>query len=123
MLSFTSGLCSILYVFLFCYLSLHKLNILPLVLYSDPEPPDITNWFSSYVYESPELDSSDFDFSLSNRCTFGNNDKGKESSETKVKDELLSCSETIARDSEIKNKNPPTLQVCYLSQCQFLIEL
>ncbi|CAO2832477.1 unnamed protein product [Amaranthus hypochondriacus] len=82
----------------------------PELLSFTSEPPDITNWFSSYVYESPELDSSDFDFSLSNRCTFGNNDKGKESSETKVKDELLSCSETIARDSEIKNKNPSTLQ-------------
>lgn len=23
------------------------------------EPPDIKNWFSSYVYESPALDSSD----------------------------------------------------------------
>lgn len=23
------------------------------------EPPDIRNWFSSYVYESPELDSND----------------------------------------------------------------
>lgn len=26
-------------------------------LFSDSEPPDIGNWFSSYVYESPESDT------------------------------------------------------------------
>jgi len=26
-------------------------------LFSDSEPPDIRNWFSSYVYESPESDT------------------------------------------------------------------
>lgn len=25
--------------------------------FSDSEPPDIRNWFSSYVYESPEFDT------------------------------------------------------------------
>jgi len=28
-----------------------------LFLFSDSEPPDIRNWFSSYVYESPEFDT------------------------------------------------------------------
>lgn len=29
-----------------------------LLLFFNPEPPDIRNWFSSYVYESPESDTS-----------------------------------------------------------------
>ena len=85
------------------------------------EPPDITKWFSSYVYESPELDSADFDVSLSSVCTSGNKkeaNKGrvdhlKEFPVTKVKDEILSCRETVTRPSgAANNTNPSTPQVC-----------
>ncbi|KNA07574.1 hypothetical protein SOVF_170560 isoform A [Spinacia oleracea] len=80
------------------------------------EPPDITKWFSSYVYESPELDSADFDVPLSSGYTFGDVkevDKEKEvllkeSPVTEVEDELLSYSETIITPSGVENrKNPP----------------
>uniref|UniRef100_A0A803KN65 Uncharacterized protein n=1 Tax=Chenopodium quinoa TaxID=63459 RepID=A0A803KN65_CHEQI len=84
------------------------------------EPPDITKWFSSYVYESPEVDSADFDVSLSSAYTSGNKkevNKGrvdhlKEFSVTKVKDEMLSCRETVTRPSGAENNaNPSTPQV------------
>lgn len=34
-----------------------SLNLFPCFFVS--EPPDVKNWFSSYVYESPALDTSD----------------------------------------------------------------
>ncbi|KMT14128.1 hypothetical protein BVRB_4g079500 [Beta vulgaris subsp. vulgaris] len=83
------------------------------------EPPDITKWFSSYVYNSPDIDSADFDISLSSGYNFGNKeevDKGredhlKELPVKKVKDEVLRCTGTISRACGIENnKNPPTSQ-------------
>ncbi|KAJ8451075.1 hypothetical protein Cgig2_026884 [Carnegiea gigantea] len=77
-------------------------NIVP--AYADPlslpsEPPDIRNWFSSYVYESPTLDSADFDISLLSNNNFGNiqvSDKAEEKSskEREVEDAIHLCKET-----------------------------
>lgn len=33
--------------------------IFEIFVYLFIEPPDIKNWFSSYIYESPELDATD----------------------------------------------------------------
>ncbi|KAL9242764.1 hypothetical protein vseg_016731 [Gypsophila vaccaria] len=79
------------------------------------EPPDIANWFSSYAYESPELDTADFDVSLSPNHTFSNhemtdkenNDHCKELN-VKAKVESLSCRVSVSNGFEMNARSPAT---------------
>ncbi|KAK9667968.1 hypothetical protein RND81_13G024700 [Saponaria officinalis] len=76
------------------------------------EPPDIATWFSSYAYESPELDTADFDVSLSPNHTFSNSKLvDKENSEyykditVKSEVEPLSCRELVSNGSEMNARS------------------
>lgn len=69
------------------------------------EPPDIKNWFSSYVYESPALDTSD-QFRLSNYeesntvrvgCNIGTSTKAKE-------EDIGECTKTGKSDDLVGGK-------------------
>ncbi|KAH9622190.1 hypothetical protein KSS87_009577 [Heliosperma pusillum] len=100
-----------------------KLELVPnaeIPVYSDSlslqsEPPDVADWFSSYAYESPELDSADFDVLLkpthslnySERVNKENYQKLKEFT-TNVKVELLSSRELISEPSEMKARSSGT---------------
>ncbi|GAB2252426.1 hypothetical protein Droror1_Dr00005273 [Drosera rotundifolia] len=57
------------------------------------EPPDIRNWFSGYVYESPVLDSDDIEVSPSGRVTCRN--KTKEVLQEEQDDRKLSFTKSI----------------------------
>ncbi|XAR54907.1 hypothetical protein NMG60_11030239 [Bertholletia excelsa] len=76
------------------------------------EPPDVRNWFSSYVYESPELNTiDDFEASGYREQQCNGEEKGKEKEENataykknKTKDELVTV-EKVASTGLSKSGN------------------
>ena len=61
------------------------------------EPPDIRNWFSSYVYDSPVLGTNDFGDSLSKEIECEND-------EFDIKETDLEKEETLGEYSKSKNR-------------------
>ena len=61
------------------------------------EPPDIRNWFSSYVYDSPALGTNDFGDSLSKEIECENDEFDIEGTD-------LEKEETLGKYSKIKNR-------------------
>ena len=61
------------------------------------EPPDIRNWFSSYVYDSPVLGTNDFGDSLSKEIECEND-------EFDIKETDLEKEETLGEYSNSKNR-------------------
>ena len=61
------------------------------------EPPDIRNWFSSYVYDSPALGTNDFGDSLSKEIECEND-------EFDIKETDLEKEETLGEYSKSKNR-------------------
>ncbi|XP_030946193.1 uncharacterized protein LOC115970733 isoform X1 [Quercus lobata] len=70
--------------------SLHSTSLLS-------EPPDIRNWFSSYVYESPVLGTNDFGDSLSKEIECEND-------EFDIEETDLEKEETLGEYSKSKNR-------------------
>ena len=61
------------------------------------EPPDIRNWFSSYVYDSPVLGTNDFGDSLSKEIECEND-------EFDIEETNLEKEETLGEYSKSKNR-------------------
>ena len=61
------------------------------------EPPDIRNWFSSYVYNSPVLGTNDFGDSLSKEIE-------RENDEFDIEETDLEKEETLGEYSKSKNR-------------------
>ena len=61
------------------------------------EPPDIRNWFSSYVYDSPVLGTNDFGDSLSKEIECEND-------EFDIEETDLEKEETLGEYSKSKNR-------------------
>ena len=61
------------------------------------EPPDIRNWFSSYVYDSPVLGTNDFGDSLSKEIECEND-------EFDIEETNLENEETLGEYSKSKNR-------------------
>ncbi|XP_074264755.1 uncharacterized protein LOC141587206 [Silene latifolia] len=85
-----------------------EIPVYPDSLSLQSEPPDVGDWFSSYAYESPELDSADFDVSVKPNHCFNYSEKvDKENDQhckeftTDVKVEVLSSRVLISEPSDM----------------------
>ncbi|CAK8539514.1 unnamed protein product [Lathyrus sativus] len=84
------------------------------------EPPDVGNWFSSYEYQSPNLDSN---FTLEESC-FGKRKSQHvdEEQEEAVREKLVQCNGTCVKDNN-HNEDPCfTKNMDSCSSCSLLSE-
>jgi hypothetical protein len=74
------------------------------------EPPDVKTWFSSYVYESPELDTS-YEFRSNHKEDEAYDQENDTKSGSKEKEVTLSNSMSTGKD-DFEGENIPSFGEC-----------